>query len=96
MNYFSSKSSSKSSTKLEKNFGPIPFITFYSTVLARLSYLTSDHFIQTYNDTMGPIIPLQLMEGINDCEDNDSIFNDESIYNLSNIPTFTYNNKKYS
>ena len=95
MNYFSSKSSSKSSTKLEKNFGPIPFITFYSTVLARLSYLTSDHFIQTYNDTMGPIIPLQLMEGINDCEDNDSIFNDESIYNLSNIPTFTYNNKKY-
>jgi len=94
MNYFSSKSS-KTPPKLEKNFGPIPFITFYSTVLARLSYLTSDHFIQTYIDTMGPIIPLQLMNGINNCEDNDSIFNDESIYDLSNIPTFIYNNKTY-
>ena len=92
MNFFSSKSNKEIKNK---EFGEIPFITFYLTVLARLSYLTSENFIQSYVKTMGPIIPLQLMQGINNCKDNNTIFNDEQIYNLSGIQTFTSNNKKF-
>ena len=79
-----------------KTFGDIPFIVFYNTVLARLAYFTSENFIQSYIEIFGPIIPLHLMESINNAPSDKSIF-DTKIYNLSqhpDIPVFTNDNKK--
>lgn len=78
----------------ERTFGDIPFIVFYNTVLARLAYFTSENFIQAYLEIFGPIIPLNLMQSINDAPFNKTIFN-SSIYNLDNHPDIpVYRNEK--
>ena len=79
-----------------KNFGDIPFIVFYNTVLARLAYFTSIHFIQAYVEIFGPVIPVNLMQSINNAQFNKTIFN-SSIYNLDkypNIPTYMNGTEK--
>ena len=49
----------------DANMG-IPFLSFYCTVLSRISYFTVDHFLPAYLETMGPIIPDALLKYIND------------------------------
>jgi len=80
----------------QKTFGDIPFIVFYNTVLSRLAYFTSENFIQAYLEIFGPIIPVNLMQSINNAAFNTTIFN-SSIYNLNkypNIPTYMNGKEK--
>lgn len=74
------------------NFGDIPFFVFYSTVLSRLAYFTSQSFLPSYLDIFGPIIKTSLMKDINNAP-IDKIF-DPSIYKTSiskeRIPVFNY------
>jgi hypothetical protein len=74
-----------SSSSPERTFGDIPFIVFYHTVLARLAYYTSEHFIQAYLEIFGKIIPVHLMESINNAVLDSTIF-DTSIYKLDDYP----------
>jgi hypothetical protein len=78
-----------------KKFGDIPFFTFYSTVLSRLAYFTSENFLPAYLDIFGPIISPSLMKDINDAPIS-KIF-DSSIYKntISNnkIPVYNYEGK---
>ena len=53
-----------------KTFGDIPFITFYDTVLSRLSYFTSENFLPAYLDIFGSIIPEKILKSINDAPMN--------------------------
>jgi len=86
-----------SSQTKENNFGDVPFFVFYSTVLSRLSYFTSDDFLPAYLDIFGPVIPTSLMEDINKAPIKD-IF-DPSIYTntikTEKIPTFDFEGKKH-
>ena len=81
------------STKQEENkFGDIPFFVFYSTVLSRLAYFTSEDFLPAYLDTFGPIIKTALMKDINSVPIS-KIF-DPSIYKKTisseKIPVFNF------
>jgi hypothetical protein len=81
------------STKQKENeFGDIPFFVFYSTVLSRLAYFTSEDFLPAYLDIFGPIIKTSLMEDINNAP-IDKIF-DPSIYKKTisseRIPVFDF------
>ena len=77
-----------------RTFGEIPFIVFYHTVLARLAYFTSENFIQAYLEIFGKIIPLHLMQSINNASLDNTIF-DTSIYKLDNHPDIpVYRNEK--
>ena len=91
------RSSSSSSSKSENPFGDIPFFVFYSTVLSRLAYFTSENFLPAYLDIFGPIIPVSLMKDINDAP-IDKIF-DTSIYTKTieeeSIPTYDFEGKKH-
>ena len=68
-----------------KTFGDIPFVVFYHTVLARIAYFTSVNFIQSYIDIFGLIIPVNLMQSINNAPFDETIFK-SSIYNLDKYP----------
>lgn len=85
-----------SSSNSENPFGDIPFFVFYSTVLARLAYFTSENFLPAYLDIFGPIIPASLMKDINDAP-IDKIF-DPSIYTKTieeeSIPTYDFEGNK--
>jgi len=86
------------STKQEENkFGDIPFFVFYSTVLSRLAYFTSEDFLPAYLDTFGPIIKTSLMKDINNAP-IDKIF-DPSIYKKTisseRIPVFDFEGKQH-
>lgn len=89
--------SSSSSSKSENSFGDIPFFVFYSTVLSRLAYFTSENFLPSYLDIFGPIIPVSLMKDINDAPIN-QIF-DPSIYSKTieeeKIPTYDFEGIKH-
>ena len=79
----------------ERTFGDIPFIVFYHTVLARLAYFTSENFIQAYLEIFGKIIPLHLMQSINNASLDNTIF-DTSIYKLDDhkdIPVYRNGNE---
>lgn len=84
------------SSSTERTFGDIPFIVFYHTVLARLAYYTSEHFIQAYLEIFGKIIPVHLMESINNATLDSTIF-DTSIYKLDDhpeIPVYRNDNER--
>ena len=80
-----------------KQFGEIPFITFYSTVLSRLAYFTSQSFLPAYDKIFGDIIPVSLMKDINNSQ-FDKIF-DSSIYQNTitsgKVPTYQSNGKSF-
>jgi len=86
---------SSTSSNTENPFGDIPFFVFYSTVLSRLAYFTSENFLPAYLDIFGPIINTSLMKDINDAP-IDKIF-DPSIYTKTiktqSIPTFDFEGK---
>jgi len=86
------------STKQEENkFGDIPFFVFYSTVLSRLAYFTSEDFLPAYLDIFGPIIKTSLMKDINNAP-IDKIF-DPSIYKKTitseRIPVFDFEGQEH-
>lgn len=87
------------STKQEENkFGDIPFFVFYSTVLSRLAYFTSEDFLPAYLEIFGPIIKTSLMKNINDAS-IEKIF-DPSIYKTigissERIPVFDFEGKQH-
>jgi hypothetical protein len=86
------------STKQKENeFGDIPFFVFYSTVLSRLAYFTSEDFLPAYLDIFGPIIKTSLMEDINNAP-IDKIF-DPSIYKKTisseRIPVFDFEGQQH-
>ena len=86
------------STRQEENkFGDIPFFVFYSTVLSRLAYFTSEDFLPAYLEIFGPIIKTSLMKNINDAS-IEKIF-DPSIYEKTisseRIPVFDFEGKQY-
>ena len=82
----------------EDKFGDIPFITFYSTVLSRLAYFTSQSFLPAYMQIFGPIIPNTLMTNINESPLSDvfkpSIYS-KTLQTDSNIPTYTFKGETF-
>ena len=79
---------------MSKTFGDIPFIVFYDTVLSRLAYSTSNSFLQSYIEIFGPIIPVSLMNNINNASIT-NIFNPDTYKISGDIPSYSYNSKKY-
>ena len=83
----------------------IPFLSFYSTILARLAYFTSDHFLPAYLETMGPIIPDALIKYINDTDASKLLPSDDgsSVGSLedgeftpdTSVPTYQFNSKTF-
>ena len=82
----------------EDKFGDIPFITFYSTVLSRLAYFTSQSFLPAYMQIFGHIIPNTLMTNINESPLSDvfkpSIYS-KTLQTDSNIPTYTFKGETF-
>lgn len=67
---------------MEKNYGKVPFVTFYCTVLSRLAYLKNDRFLKVYLDIFGSEIPLSLLTDINQLDIKDIFKPDGQNYNL--------------
>lgn len=97
---------SKADAKFQKKSDMgIPFLSFYSTILARLAYFTSDHFLPAYLETMGPIIPDALIKYINDTDgskllpspDGSSVGSlEDGVYTSDpNVPTYQFNGKSF-
>lgn len=80
-------------------YGNVHFISFFSSVLARLAYFNDMNFLEQYNLIMGPIIPDTVLNSINSIVTIPAILNDEETFNLTtnpnNYPLFTFENKKY-
>ena len=49
----------------EKKYGDINFISWYCTVLSRFAYMIDKDFITYYYKVFGPVIPVKLLEAMN-------------------------------
>ena len=80
-------------------YGDVHFISFLGASLARLAYLTDNNFLKNYTEIMGPIIPANILQGINSVSPNNltELLDDQKIFDLENNTsyTYTYNGKKY-
>lgn len=95
--------------KFQKNADMgLPFLSFYCSILSRLSYFSAEHFLQAYLETMGPIIPNKLLTYINDSEAGDLLpslpagvgsldgtAQGNIILADDTIPTYTFGGKKF-
>lgn len=79
-------------------YGDIHFISFLSSVLARLAYCNDNTFLNSYKKIMGPIISTEILKNINDAKTTD-LLNDEQIFKLrdpdNKLTTYEYNDKLY-
>ena len=92
----------------QKNFtdvyGKTNFISFQSTIYARLAYCSARNFLKYYGEIFGPIITSEMLEAINAQVKNNgikSIMNDEQMFGLTDndnkfgLGTYTFNGNKY-
>ena len=56
----------KRGQKYGDKYGDINWISFYCTVLARFAYINDMYFIINYCNIFGPIIPLELLQAMNE------------------------------
>ena len=85
----------------------LPFLSFYCSILSRLSYFSAEHFLPAYLETMGPIIPDKLLTYINNSEAGDLLpFLPSDVGSLEGteggkiltddtIPKYTFGGKKF-
>ena len=71
MPFFSKKFKTAEQKFQEKADMGLPFLSFYCSILSRLSYFSAEHFLPAYLETMGPIIPDKLLTYINNSEAGD-------------------------
>jgi hypothetical protein len=90
----------------EEKYGDLNFISFLGVVLSRLAYFDDSRFFDLYERIMGPIIKVELLEGIDSVKPNNlrQLLDDELIYGLNNLNNsnsifkeniYTYANKNY-
>ena len=108
MSFFSKKKKTAEQNKFQKNADMgLPFLSFYCSILSRLSYFSAEHFLPAYLETMGPIIPDKLLTYINNSEAGDllpslpsdvgSLEGTEGgkILTDDTIPKYTFGGKKF-
>jgi hypothetical protein len=85
-----------------KKYGDINFISWYCTVLSRFAYMIDKDFITYYYKVFGPVIPVKLLETMNDYIKTIDSAGDDLTYFLEDykmfktIPNYTAGNFKLS
>lgn len=86
-------------SRKSNKFGELHFISFYSSVLCRLSYFDDNRFLTNYNKIFGPIITDNILTSINSVESHEleKLLDDETLFQLKieNNKTVEYNKKLY-
>jgi hypothetical protein len=68
-------------------YGDVDWISFYCTVLSRFAYMNDNKFVENYLKIFGPIIPIGIMNNMNDyLKNNEDIMslNDKDMFDLEN------------
>ena len=69
----------------EEKFGDLHFISFLGCILSRQAYLNDDEFLTNYSIIMGQIIPIRILENINNVSstDLDILLDDQRLFGLT-------------
>jgi hypothetical protein len=78
-------------------YGDIHFISFLGSTLSRLAYMDDNKFLTSYIQIMGPVIPLKILQGINNIDSNNllALLDDEKIFGLDKSKNDIFSNYEY-
>ena len=78
-------------------YGDIHFISFLGSTLSRLAYMDDNKFLTSYSQIMGPVIPLKILQGINNIDSNNlvALLDDEKTFGLDKSKNDIFSNYEY-
>ena len=81
----------------DEKFGDLYFISFLGCVLSRQAYLNDDEFLTNYSIIMGQVIPIRLLENINNVSsiDLESLLDDQRLFGLTGQADDVFRNYEY-
>jgi hypothetical protein len=87
----------KNFSRKNDKYGEVHFISFMSSILARLAYFNDNKFLTMYNSIFGPIIPEKVLRDIDNVTQNNlkQLLNDQELFGLTGQDGDIFKNNEY-
>jgi hypothetical protein len=84
-------------SRKSNKYGDVHFLSFYSSILSRLSYFNDNKFLQNYSAIFGPIINDHILTSIDSVSpDNlDNLLDDQTLFGLTKGPEDIFKDYEY-